>query len=244
MKVRPMSCKIILALAAVFGIGIAQTCWAQGPGGTGGTGGTTTSTSSSTSTTTGNGTTTTQSQAGSVSGMTDALQLGDLLTIGPEFTRETVFESERIQPFVGPSSENIIHPRSQLEAGSTLGSSGGGGGGFTFSTGGQNRAGTTGFGATGTTGTGFTVSRRGVRGALRYTPTSLPSGEIVRSNFSSRLIRLSALQNVGSINMSVDNRVATLRGVVASDEQKSLLARQAELEPGVDRVVNELEVSK
>ena len=232
---------IVIAFCAVFGT-LESVC-GQGTGGTGTTGSGTTNTGT-TGTTTGTG------QGGNVSLPTAPLDLSDQLTSGPGFTRATMFETVRVQPFVGPSTANIIHPRSQIDpAGSTLGSSGGSGGsGFTFSTGGQNRAqqgsGNTGFGGIGSSTQGFSVSRRGVRSAVRYTPIALPAGNLVSTNFTRRLNRLPAFQNVGAIEMKVDNRVATLSGVVADAEQKSLIAGQAELEPGVSRVVNNLEIAK
>lgn len=238
-----MSLKLALTVALVCGVWVPSSCWGQGTGGTGGTGGTTTDTGTNT------GTGGNQNQGGGdVTGMNDPLQLGDLLTIGQEFTRDSMFENDRIQPFVGPSAANIVHPRSQIDpAGSTLGSSGGGGGGFTFSTQGQNQsrggAQSSGFGGTGSS-QGFTVARRGVRSDVAYRPMFLPAGEVVQANFNSRLSRLPALQNIGSVTMQVDNRVATLRGTVASEDQRSLIVRQAALEPGVDRVINELQVNQ
>ncbi len=233
-----MNRKLTCVLVLVGAFCAIQCTLGQGTGGTG----------TGTGTIGGTGTTTTGTgtgQGGNVSLPTGPLDLGSQLTIGPEFSRETVFESVRIQPFVGPSVANTIHPRSQIDpAGSSLGSSSGSG--FSFATGGQNRA-QTGFGNTGigsSSTQGFSVSRRGIRSAVRYTPIALPAGNLVATNFTGRLSRLPAIQNVGAIEMKVENRIATLSGVVADAAQKSLIARQAELEPGVSQVVNNLEVAK
>lgn len=187
------------------------------------------------------------SQGGDVAMPTSPFQLGDLLTIGQDFSRESVYENNRIQPFVGPSQANVVHPRSQINpAGSTLGSSGGTG--FTFSnsgrTAGQTGRSNTGFNSTGTATNGNSVPRRGVRTALNHTPVYVAPSDLVALQFTGRLSRLPALSTAGPVVIAVENRVATLNGVVETTEQGELIARQAELEPGIDRVVNNLQVKQ
>jgi hypothetical protein len=227
--------------------------WAQGQGNTGGTGGTggTGSTGGMGETPTFGGGTNTggQNQGGNVSGFGDPFELGNLLQIGQDFTRDSMYENNRVQPFVGPSTENVLHPRSQIDpAGSTLGSSSSRGG-ITFGTSAQNRArgglGTTGFGSTGTgSQQGFSVDRRGVRSSLAYTSAGTVADEVTSAQFASRMNRLPLFANVNGVEVHVQNRIATLRGVVPSEQQKEMLGRQAELEPGIDYVVNDLVVQQ
>lgn len=90
------------------------------------------------------------------------------------------------------------------------------------------------------------MSRRGVRAALNYTFTD--SGGALTKNlstdFAGRIARTPQFAKVAGINVTVDNRVATLTGTVATDEQRELVERQLLLEPGVSEVVNRLKVER
>jgi hypothetical protein len=239
----------VFIFVLILGIGLGPGEWAlaQGGGGnqTGGGGGTgQTPTVQPTIPTQNQGG---NQQGGDVSMPTSPFQLGDLLTIGQDFSRESVYENNRIQPFVGPSQANVVHPRSQIDpAGSTLGSAGGTG--FTFTNSGRNTGQTgrsnTGFNSTGANMNGTEVPRRGVRSALNHTPVFVAPSNVVASQFSGRLSRLPALASAGPVEIAIENRIATLNGIVETAEQGELIARQAELEPGIDRVVNNLQVKQ
>ncbi len=162
------------------------------------------------------------------------------------------FENKRIQPFVGPSSENVTHPRSLMASTATNGS-----GSTTRSTGttrqtnplasllrgnqfgGQNF----GLGAIGNSASSG-LPRRGVRTAMQYTfsPNLAAVSVAAPANFESRIQRTPQFQGVGPFHVTMNNRTATLSGTVANSEQKSLLERQLLLEPGVSDVVNNLQI--
>ncbi len=152
------------------------------------------------------------------------------------------FTNDRIQPFVGASSLNIAHPRSFM---ASDGGTGGAGGfsGLTFSPAGRGGGQ---FGAN--SGLGFgsssSINRRGIRGAITYDFTSYSSKieSAVAPYFTDRMTRLPRFADVEGLDIAMENRVATLRGTVADADQKRLLERQLLMEPGVSRVINQLQI--
>lgn len=238
--------RILVFLTFFAGCGLAQSAWCQGTGNTGNQVPTTPTTGTpavGTQTTTAGG-----DGGGNVSGLNNEFNLGDLINLGQDFSQESMFENDRIQPFVGPSAQNVVHPRSQIDpAGSTLGSAGGAGLTSSRSGLGQNRSQSGPLGSTGLAGTnqqGFTVPRRGVRGAVLYTPVGRSAGSGMVSGFAARLSRLPSFASISSIEVRVEDRIAILTGVVDTAEQKDLIGRQAALEPGVSGVINDLRVGQ
>lgn len=158
----------------------------------------------------------------------------DLQSITPEI------ENERLQPFVGPTGETIQHPLSQTEGGA-------GTGGNQFNFGNIGRGGTAG-GGVGGSGPGFTVPRRSMRARLRN-QISVPNVQFrdqnTSSRFQQRLVRIPALQNVNvtGVNISVEDRKATLTGTVSTPQQKQLVERMARLEPGIYSIDNQIRVT-
>ena len=70
----------------------------------------------------------------------------------------------------------------------------------------------------------------------------LPAGQI-RTTVERRLNSSTRIQKVGSLQLEVSGRTATLRGVVATGEDRDLAVRMARLEPGISEVVDELTVA-
>ena len=89
------------------------------------------------------------------------------------------------------------------------------------------------------------VMRRSIRARLRpsfYAPR--PSAQQVSTRFNSRFVRQPGSQIVGSgYTVRVENRTATLTGMVNSRTDSERLVRQLRLEPGVYRIVNQLQVN-
>ncbi|GIW92162.1 MAG: hypothetical protein KatS3mg110_0203 [Pirellulaceae bacterium] len=66
---------------------------------------------------------------------------------------------------------------------------------------------------------------------------------VAAGRFAERLNRIPALRNVASkVEVTVEGRAVVLRGTVATEHERDLLARLALLEPGIDEVRNELQV--
>jgi hypothetical protein len=164
------------------------------------------------------------------------------------------FQNERVQPFVGPSTANLVHPRSMIASGTTGTGTGGSARGSTRQSNplsrlmsgsqfqGQNQ-GLRGFSTTGNTG----VPRRGIRGAVQYTFSAANRQTVsanVPTSFIGRIQQTPQFQGLSSISITMENRVATLSGTVADSEQRSLLERQLMLEPGVSSVVNQLQIQQ
>ncbi|MCO6454604.1 MAG: BON domain-containing protein [Pirellulaceae bacterium] len=120
--------------------------------------------------------------------------------------------------------------------GGGLGGFGGGLGGF----GAQQGRGQTGVGRQGQrAGTGQLPIRAPIR--IGFTQASI-SGEIVSSRFQTRLTNLPGVRLTGPIEVVMDGQTAVLRGTVASENDRDLIARLATLEPGISEVRNELTV--
>ena len=71
---------------------------------------------------------------------------------------------------------------------------------------------------------------------------SLPETQ-VRNTVERRLNSSSRIQKRGSLQLEVEDRIATLRGVVATEEDRELAVRMARLEPGISEVLDELSVA-
>ena len=225
-----------LALLALPADLNAQTGGSSGSGGSSNTGGIQIGGAPTTTT----GTTTTggtSTSTGTVSGLNELLDLtANELNIG-NFSDESMFENDRIQPFVGPSSENVVHPRSQTASGST--------GGSTRSSAGAGRATGRSTGAASGNATSFSVPRRSIRTGVRY---AFREGHFdsrgVAANFADRIQRTPVLNDLPGVEVSVESRVATLTGTVANAQQRELIERQLRLEPGISSVINLLQISQ
>ena len=157
--------------------------------------------------------------------------------------------AERIQGlgFVGPPGETSGPP---LADGASIGggvndggaAAGGGaaGGGFGGGGGGGNNQ-QNGFGGIGQ-GKGFQVVRKGVRTALtpRFASPTRSSRQI-STRFSNRIRRQPNMANDGGgMFVSINGRVATVSGFAQSEAERSRFMRQLRLEPGIDRIVDQV----
>ncbi len=160
------------------------------------------------------------------------------------------FEDNRNQGFVGVTSDRIdergfVGGLSQFAGGSSEGSFGGGanaGSGRSAAGGGRAGAGR----ATGGTQLGFEVVRpKYIRAKMRpafSVPRRAP--EQVVNRFVSHARRLPEPIPTESIQVEIQDGVATISGSVASAEQAEKIERQLRLEPGVYRIVNRLVVGQ
>ena len=103
-----------------------------------------------------------------------------------------------------------------------------GGGGF-GNQGGLNNA----------TAGGTSQLRIPVRIAFEARPISLT---LISTKFARRLTNIPALNLTAPVAVTMDGRTAVLQGVVANERQRGLIARLANLEPGVSSVRNELKI--
>ncbi len=148
---------------------------------------------------------------------------------------------ERIQElgFVGPPGETSGPP---LADGASFGggvNDGGGGGGFGGGNAGRNQQ--NGFGGFGQ-GKGFQVIRKGVRTALspRFASPTRSNAEI-SNRFNNRIGRLPVMANDGGgLSVSINQRVATVTGYAQTEAERSRFIRQLRLEPGIDRVIDQV----
>ena len=65
----------------------------------------------------------------------------------------------------------------------------------------------------------------------------------LRTTIERRLNSTSRIQTRGPLQMELSDRTATLRGVVATEEDRALAVRMARLEPGISEVVDQLSVA-
>ena len=157
------------------------------------------------------------------------------------------FEDKRNQGFIGVTGTNVqdfgfVGGLSQFVGGSTEGSFGGdvnttsGAGG-----GASGRGGNAGF-AGGGTANGFQLTRpKYIRTRLRVNFDAPPvTGDFISSQFSNRLNQLPAVGGNSDVNVSINNRTATITGSTHSPAASVRIERQLRLEPGVSRVVNQL----
>lgn len=87
-----------------------------------------------------------------------------------------------------------------------------------------------------------------IRYQLRYAEAvpsrPYPTAAVAAStNFRRVLSRTPVLSNNESVNLLMDGRTLVLRGTVATERERKLMARMAELEPGVSFVRNELRLA-
>ncbi len=148
---------------------------------------------------------------------------------------------QRIQEFgfVGPAGELSGPPLAEnasFGGGVNDSVAGGGGGGGNA---GRNQR--TGFGAIGQE-KGFQVIRKGVRTSLtpRFATSTYGSDEI-SNRFNNRIRRQPVISNDGGgLNVSVNNRVATVTGFAQSEAERNRFIRQLRLEPGIDQVIDQV----
>ncbi len=142
------------------------------------------------------------------------------------------------QGFVGPPGESSAPP---LAEGASFGggvndsAAGGGGGG---NAGGNQQTGTGAFGQA----KGFQVIRKGVRTRLspRFASPSR-STEEVAMRFSNRIQRQPVIAfDGGGLSVAINQRVATVTGFAQSEAERNRFIRQLRLEPGIDRVVDQV----
>lgn len=176
--------------------------------------------------------------------------------------------ADRVQElgFVGASSETSGPPLSDGAtfgggvngSGTQAGGGGGGGGGNPFGGGGVNG----GFGGQNQLGTGtqngFQVIRQNLRTNLVPLFYAAPvSNEQTVVRFQNRLARQPVPQaqyqtatgfsspsdSISSVIVQIENRTAVLTGYVGNPAERDRWERQLRLEPGVDRIVNQIEVA-
>lgn len=173
-------------------------------------------------------------------GEAEVQNLGDFINQFNLEPEEVEIENQRLQPFVGPSraafsEQGVSHPRSQIDQAA------GGGGGAGFG-GGRGQ----GAPATSDALEGFEVPRAGIRSRLvpRIEVRFPVSAATVGNRFQQRLTRIPAINSAAAgVNVSVQNRVATLSGTVATSEIRDRIERMARLEPGISRIVNQITVT-
>jgi osmotically-inducible protein OsmY len=74
-------------------------------------------------------------------------------------------------------------------------------------------------------------------------PVNRPPAAQVSSQLAQRIQNSSWVKTESPLQVTLDQGTATLRGVVASDNDRRLVERMAKLEPGVRRVNNLLTVA-
>jgi hypothetical protein len=87
--------------------------------------------------------------------------------------------------------------------------------------------------------TGSNVVRTTLR--LGFDPHRVESSA-VSERLATRLPRIPGLETVSGVDVKMDGKTAVIRGVVATQRQRSLISRLALLEPGISDVRNELTV--
>jgi len=88
------------------------------------------------------------------------------------------------------------------------------------------------------------ANQTGVRTSLRLGFTPLPPTPArVGSSLASRLENLPHIQNRSSMEVTIEEGTAVLRGQVATEHDRMLAGRLAMLEPGIRQVRNELTIA-
>jgi hypothetical protein len=173
-------------------------------------------------------------------GQSPTLDIDPVLDIGQESRVE--FEDIRVQPFAGLTIEGLVHPYSAYVEG--LASAAGTQGGAGRQAAGRGGAGGRTVGGIGGASNLVLVTRRSIRARLRnrIVRPAVPSS--VRStNFAARIARIPALQAAGAnVSLNIVGSSARLVGNVPNADLRSLLERQARLEPGIYRISNEIKV--
>lgn len=221
----------LLAALAIAGNAFGQT-GGTGTGGTG-TGGTGTGGTGTGGTGTG-GTGTGGTGSGNNSGGANGLQQVDVSAnrTDPDSvfqdTRRTSQQATQVQTGAGNGG------------GGGMGGMGGGGGNFL-----QSLFGGGGFSGAGM-GTQGQSARRTLRAPLRVAfDVTRPTSTTVSTQFQNRLTTLPAFREIApGVQISVENRVATLEGSVKTQRDKELVERLAKLEPGISDVKNNLTVQE
>ncbi len=93
---------------------------------------------------------------------------------------------------------------------------------------------------------GFSVQRQSVRARVRPNFYSAPrSGQTVVSNFNNHFVQQPGFNSIrGNYSINVQDRTAFINGSVGSQADSVRLERQLRLEPGVYKIVNQLQVLK
>ncbi len=73
-------------------------------------------------------------------------------------------------------------------------------------------------------------------------PHPVLEGVRVRNTIERRVNATDRIQKRGPLQIEVVDRIATLRGVVATEDDRALAVRMARLEPGISEVRDELSV--
>jgi hypothetical protein len=161
------------------------------------------------------------------------------LDLGPEipeiedFRRQNGFIGKDVsdlenQTFVGPTIEGIT-------AISGEGQNGGGNAGGGFAGGGGVAS-----------GLSFTVNRSSVRARVRpnFSYQTVPTA-VAQRNFQGRMNRLPNLRSTVAqgINVTLSGTTATLTGTATNQEAIDNMVGQLRMEPGVYRIVNEVEIA-
>ena len=88
-------------------------------------------------------------------------------------------------------------------------------------------------------------SQNPLRAPIRIGFTQAPTpGSVVSQRFSRRLDNLPGIQLRSKVTVEMDGRTAVLRGIVTSENDRDLVGRLAQLEPGISEVRNELTIAE
>ena len=195
---------------------------------------------------------------GGIGGLSDSISADDFDPTN-QVQIQPPEDERRLVPFIGPASDslfNFFEGVGSVEGGggTSFGSNIGGGGGF-----GGGRLGGGQFGGQlggllggqfggqfGGQGNGFTITRRSIRAPLTPAFTSpVVTGAQVSARFTNRLVRIPSIQRLGGtqdVRVTVNDDTAVLSGTVSSLEARDKVERMARMEPGIYRVVNQLQV--
>lgn len=77
---------------------------------------------------------------------------------------------------------------------------------------------------------------------LGFTPSQNAAPAVTSQRVQSNLNRIPQIRTMGSVNVQMEGRVAVLKGQVATQHDRDLVARMMLLEPGIGDVRNELVV--
>ncbi len=146
--------------------------------------------------------------------------------VGPSQAR--IQEQETI--FIGPTKQRIEEITPSVSTGNINRSFSGNGGGS---------PGFTGFG-----NNGYSISRSNVRARVRpnFSFRTIPS-QVVARGFQQRISKLPIRNSVSGVNIRVEGTTATISGVAETQQDLDNVIGQLQLEPGVYRIVNEVQVA-
>ncbi len=153
-------------------------------------------------------------------------------------------ENREVGQMVGGDAQGVGNLRGQTDAGGQSTSSMFGG-----QSGYNSRSQLSNFMNSGMFGSSSRQQRQQLRVPLRIGPNSFPFSSAPPSVTSgpnlqvqNRLARMPQLKDRGSVQVEMQGQVAVLRGEVASQHERDLVARLVLLEPGIADVRNELQV--